>query len=159
MAIFTSHWMLYIRGGQLDKLWEAKLRQEPRIRKIKYVSPYCMASHSFSFKYGMLVVISYESASFKEYFTVLFTVSLVFISTKTGVITQSLQRQEQLTLASPCWCHMSGECAKPCARVSVCSRSQSGGGASIPLLTYQLRSGLWDSRWKLSCKMTETLWI
>jgi hypothetical protein len=32
------------------------------------------------------------------------------------------------------WCHKSAECAKPCARRSVCFCSQSGGGASVVCL-------------------------
>jgi hypothetical protein len=52
-----------------------------------------------------------------------------------GLIPQSLQLQAQATLASLSWCHKSGQCAKSCARRSVCFCSQSGGGASIGLLT------------------------
>jgi hypothetical protein len=48
---------------------------------------------------------------------------------------QSLRLQAQLMLASLGSCHKSGECAKSCARRSVCFCSQNGGGASIGLLT------------------------
>ena len=51
-----------------------------------------------------------------------------------GVIPRSLQLQA-LILASLGSFHMSGQCAKSCARRSVCFCSQSGGGASIGLLT------------------------
>jgi hypothetical protein len=47
----------------------------------------------------------------------------------------SLQLQAQVTLASLAWCQKWGECAKPCARRSVCFYSQNGGGTSIGLLT------------------------
>jgi len=40
-----------------------------------------------------------------------------------------------VTLESLGWCHKSGQCAKSCARRSLCSCSQSGGGAIIGLLT------------------------
>ena len=52
-----------------------------------------------------------------------------------GVIPESIRLHAQLTLASLGRCHKSGECAKSCARRSVCLCSQSGGGASIGLLT------------------------
>jgi hypothetical protein len=57
-----------------------------------------------------------------------------------GLIPQSLQLQAQVTLASLGRCHKSGRCAKSCARRSLCFCSQSGGGAGIGLLTYQLLS-------------------
>jgi hypothetical protein len=41
-----------------------------------------------------------------------------------GVIWQGLQLQGQVTLASLGWCHKSGECARLCARRSVCFCSQ-----------------------------------
>jgi hypothetical protein len=47
------------------------------------------------------------------------------------LIPQSLQLQTQVTLASLGWCCQSGQCAKSCARRSVCFCSQSGGGAGI----------------------------
>jgi len=63
-----------------------------------------------------------------------------------GLIPQSPQLQAQVRSASLCWCHKSGKCAKSCARRSVCCCSQSGGGASIGLLTQQLQSCDWDRR-------------
>ena len=38
-----------------------------------------------------------------------------------GLIPQSLQLQAQVTLPSLTWRHKSGQCAKPCARRSVCA--------------------------------------
>ena len=52
-----------------------------------------------------------------------------------GLIPQRLQLKAQVTLASLGWCHRWGECAKSHARRSVCFCIQSGGGASIRLLT------------------------
>jgi len=49
----------------------------------------------------------------------------------TGLISQRLQLQTQVAVASLGWCHKEGECAKLCARRSVCFCSQSGGGVSI----------------------------
>ena len=49
------------------------------------------------------------------------------------LIHQSLRFQAQVTLASLGWCYKPGECAKSCARRSVCCWSQSIGGASIRL--------------------------
>jgi hypothetical protein len=57
-----------------------------------------------------------------------------------GLIQRSPQLQAQLRSASLRWCQKSGECAKWCARRSVRFCSQSGGGAGIGLLTYQLQS-------------------
>jgi len=62
---------------------------------------------------------------------------------------------------------LAGECAKSCACRTDCSCSQSGGGTSIRLLTYQLQSCDWHigvlrmcySRWMLLRKMTGTLWV
>jgi len=51
------------------------------------------------------------------------------------LIPRVLQLQLQVTLVSRDWCHNSGQCAKSCARRSVCFCSQSGGGATIGLLT------------------------
>ena len=52
-----------------------------------------------------------------------------------ALIPQSPQLQAQVRSESLRWCHKSGECAKSCARRSVCLWSQGGGGASIGLLT------------------------
>jgi len=52
-----------------------------------------------------------------------------------GLITQNLHLQAQITLASLSWCHKSGQCANSCARRSVCFCSPSGGGAGIGLFT------------------------
>jgi len=52
-----------------------------------------------------------------------------------GLIPQSPQLQEQVRSESLSWCHKSGECAKSCAGRSTCFCSQSGGVASIGLLT------------------------
>jgi len=52
-----------------------------------------------------------------------------------GLISQSLLPKTQATSANLAWCHKSGECAKSCARRSVCFCTQSGGGASIGLRT------------------------
>jgi hypothetical protein len=48
-----------------------------------------------------------------------------------GVIPQSLQLQAQVKIASRSWRHKSGECAKSCARESVCFCNQSSGGTII----------------------------
>ena len=50
-----------------------------------------MASPFCPFKYSMLALVSYASPFFREYVKTLFTVSLMFISTKAGLIPQSLQ--------------------------------------------------------------------
>jgi hypothetical protein len=63
-----------------------------------------------------------------------------------GLIPQSLQLQPQVTLASLGWGHRWGECAQSHARRSVCFCNQSGGGASIRLLTWQLQSCDWGRR-------------
>ena len=52
-----------------------------------------------------------------------------------GLIPLSLQLPAQVRLASLGWRQMSGECARPCARRSVCFCNHKGGGASILLLT------------------------
>jgi len=52
-----------------------------------------------------------------------------------GLIPKGFQPQAQVKLANLDLCHKSGECAKSCARRSVCFCSQSVGGASIGLLT------------------------
>jgi len=51
------------------------------------------------------------------------------------LIPQSLLPKTQATSASLVWCHKSGEDAKSFARRSACFCSQSGGGASVGLLT------------------------
>ena len=57
------------------------------------------------------------------------------LKTITGLIPQSLQVQALVRLASLGWCCKSGECAKSCARRSVCFCNDSAGGGSIGLLT------------------------
>jgi hypothetical protein len=52
-----------------------------------------------------------------------------------GLIPLSLQLQAQVRVGSLGWCHKSGECAKSCARRSVCFCSQSSAGISTGLLT------------------------
>jgi hypothetical protein len=80
--------MVYIRGGQLDDLLVVTLaRTNNPFNTIRL--PDLMASHFCPFKYS--ISVSYASAFFREYFKSLFTVSLMFISTKAGVIPQSLQ--------------------------------------------------------------------
>ena len=51
------------------------------------------------------------------------------------LIPQILPLREQITSASLVWCHKSTECAKSCVRRSKCFCTQSGGGASIRLIT------------------------
>jgi len=51
-----------------------------------------------------------------------------------GLIPQSLQLQVQETLSSLGWCHKLGECVNSCTRRSVCSCTQSGGGASAAIM-------------------------
>jgi hypothetical protein len=57
-----------------------------------------------------------------------------------GLIPQILQLQAQLTLASLGRCHKSADCAKSCARRSVCFCNTGSGAASIGLFTWQLQS-------------------
>jgi hypothetical protein len=52
-----------------------------------------------------------------------------------GLIPQSLQLQAYVWLASLGWCHKSSECARSCARRSVCFCSLGGGVARIRLLS------------------------
>ena len=52
-----------------------------------------------------------------------------------GPIPYGLQLQALVTLASLGSCHKSNECTNSCAHRSVCFCSQSGGGASVRLLT------------------------
>jgi hypothetical protein len=59
----------------------------------------------------------------------------VSLACTTRLIPKSLQHHAQAMLVSLGCCHKSGECAKSCARRSVCFCGQSGGGASIGLLT------------------------
>jgi hypothetical protein len=57
------------------------------------------------------------------------------ISHIAGLIPQILQLQAHVKLASLGSYHKSEECTKSCTRTSVCYCNQSGGGASIRLLT------------------------
>ena len=59
------------------------------------------------------------------------------LTTITGLIPQSLQLQTLVTLVSLGSCCKAGECAKSCARKSVCYCSQSAGDGSINLITWQ----------------------
>ena len=62
------------------------------------------------------------------------------------LIPRSLQLQAHVNLASLGWRHKWGKCAKSYARRSVCFCSQSGGDASIGLITLQLQSCDWGRR-------------
>lgn len=84
-----------------------------------------------------------------------------------GLIPQSVEPQAQVTLATLCVCHKSGECANLYARRSVCFCPQIAGGASIRLLrsrcSHMTQEGELLSSvrlaLKLSYKMMGTLWI
>jgi hypothetical protein len=81
-----------------------------------------------------------------------------------ALIPQSLQLQAQVTSAIVVWCHKSGEWVKSCARGDKCVSAVIAVEMSVLVF---LRSswnhatevggpwGLWDSRWRLSCKMTK----
>jgi len=73
--------------------------------------------------------------SFWRHFTMKALPSFEALGTIAGLIPQSLHLQTQVTLASQSWCHKPGQCAKSCARRSVCFHSQKGRGASIHLFS------------------------
>ena len=58
-------------------------------------------------------------------------------------IPRSLQPQAQVSLERLGWCHKSVECAKSCARRSVCFCSQSVGSTNDPVPMQQLQSSDW----------------